>query len=275
VGFEPISSRRNPLVKGMRDLHNAAGRVQQQRLLLEGTHLLQEALRLGRPPDLLLATANWMASHPELLMALPPSTVCREASTEVIEAAATTRHPDGVVGTLPWALPENLLPRSAPDFGLLLDNVQDPGNLGTLLRTALAARVDQIWLVEGADPWQPKVLRSSSGASLALPIGRFTRGELPGLLKRAKAAGTRLMGTVVEGGAPYWSQDWKRRILLMLGNEGAGLGPELLAHADALLTIPLSGGVESLNVAVAAAPLLLERRRQQLGAGASAQMPGP
>jgi TrmH family RNA methyltransferase len=83
------------------------------------------------------------------------------------------------------------------------------------------------------------------------------------------------LGTVVEGGAPYWSQDWQGPILLMLGNEGAGLGRELLAEADALLTIPLSSGVESLNVAVAAGPLLFERRRQQLGAGASAQTPGP
>ena len=275
MGFEPISSRRNPLVKGLRELHHPGGRLEQQRLLLEGTHLLQEALRLGRPPDLLLATSPWMARHAELLSALPSATVCREASAEVIEAAATTRHPDGVVGTLPWALPGQLLPPSPPGFGLLLDNVQDPGNLGTLLRTALAAGVDQIWLGDGADPWQPKVLRASSGASLALSIGRFSSAELPGLLRQAKAAGTRLLGTVVEGGAPYWSQDWQGPTLLMLGNEGAGLGQELLAEADALLTIPLSGGVESLNVAVAAAPLLLERRRQQLGAGAFVQTPGP
>ena len=275
MGFEPISSRRNPLVKGLRELHHPAGRQEQQRLLLEGTHLLREALRLGHTPDLLLATAPWMARHTEMLSALPPATLCREASAEVIEAAATTRHPDGVVGTIPWALPGQLLPPSPPGFGLLLDNVQDPGNLGTLLRTALAAGVDQVWLGEGADPWQPKVLRASSGASLALPIGRFSSGGLPGLLRQAKAAGTRLLGTVVEGGAPYWSQDWQGPILLMLGNEGAGLGRELLAEADALLTIPLSSGVESLNVAVAAGPLLLERRRQQLGAGASAQTPGP
>ena len=275
MGFEPISSRRNPLVKGLRELHHPAGRLEQQRLLLEGTHLLQEALRLGHVPDLLLATAPWMARHANLLSALPPSTVCREASAEVIEAAATTRHPDGVVGTLPWPLPAQLLPPSPPSFGLLLDNVQDPGNLGTLLRTALAAGVDQVWLGEGADPWQPKVLRASSGASLALPIGRFSSAELSGLLRQARAAGTRLLATVVEGGLPYWSQDWQRPVLLMLGNEGSGLGQELLAEADVRLTIPLVSGVESLNVAVAAAPLLLERRRQQLGAGASAQTPGP
>lgn len=275
AGLEPISSRRNPLVKALRDLHHPAGRMEQQHLLLEGTHLLQEALRLGTPPDLVLATAPWVARHPDLLGALPPSTVCREASADVIEATATTRHPDGVVCTLPFPLPSHLQGSSPPRFGLLLDNIQDPGNLGTLLRTALAAGVDQIWLGEGADPWQPKVLRASSGASLALAIGRFPRGELPQLLRRAKESGLRILGTVVEGGVPYWNVDWQGPVLLMLGNEGSGLSPELVVEADALLTIPLSSGVESLNVAVAAAPLLLERRRQQLGAGSAEQTSGP
>ncbi len=283
MAFEQISSRRNALVKGVRELHHPSGRLQQQRLVLEGTHLLQEALRLQLVPDLLLATPQWMARHGDLLSSIPRATVCREATAEVIEAAATTRQPEGVVSTIPWSLPGHHLPAEAPQFGLLLDNVQDPGNVGTLLRTALAAGVDQIWLGEGADPWQPKVLRASSGASLALAIGRFSAGELPARLREAKQAGTAVVAAVVEGGEPYWSQDWQQPILLLLGNEGAGLSQELLAETDALVSIPHSPGVESLNVAVAAAPLLLERRRQQLGAGAlpaapaqiSTQNPGP
>jgi len=275
VVFELISSRRNPLVKALRELHGPSGRQQQQRLLLEGTHLLQEALRLQRPPDLLLATPQWMERHADLLREVPHTTLCRQTTAEVIEAVATTRHPDGVVSTLPWTLPAHPLPARPPKFGLLLENVQDPGNLGTLLRTALAAGVDQLWLVDGADPWQPKVLRASSGASLALAIGRFTAQELPARLREAKQAGTAIVGTVVSGGAPYWSQDWRRPILVLLGNEGSGLSQGLLAEADTLVSIPLSSGVDSLNVAVAAAPLLLERRRQQLGAGALAQTQEP
>jgi TrmH family RNA methyltransferase len=119
----------------------------------------------------------------------------------VIETAATTGHPDGVVCSLPWNLAGQALPEVAPKFGLLLENVQDPGNLGTLLRTALAAEVDQVWLGNGADPWQPKVLRASSGASLALAIGRFTAQELPARLREAKQAGTAIVGTVVSGDA--------------------------------------------------------------------------
>lgn len=275
MGFELISSRRNPFVKELRELHHPSGRKQQQRLLLEGTHLLEEALKLRLAPDLLLATPQWIEKNAHLLGLVPASLTIREATAEVIAAAATTAHPDGVVAALPWRLPCQALPPRTPDFGLLLDNVQDPGNLGTLLRTALAAGVDQVWLSEGADPWQPKVLRASSGASLALPIGRFSAGEVIERLRQAQAAGTCVVGTVVRGGEPYWGYDWRQPTLLMLGSEGAGLSPALLAEAQSLLVIPLGQRVESLNVALAAGPLLLERTRQELGAGAFAAARGP
>ena len=237
---EPITSRRNPLVKRLRELHHASGRLEQQRLLLEGTHLLEEALRLGLAPDGLLATLPWLERHGALLAALPSATTWREVSAEVLEAAATTRHPDGVIATLPWTLPAPPPSPPAPAFALLLDNVQDPGNLGTLLRTALAAGVEQIWLGEGADPWQPKVLRASSGASLALRIARFSAAKLLERLQEARSAGITVVGTVARGGEPYWSHDWQGPTVLMLGNEGAGLSPELLARADRLLSLPHS-----------------------------------
>ena len=172
------------------------------------------------------------------------------------------------MATLPWTLPSPPLPAKAGAFTLLLDNVQDPGNLGTLLRTAWAAGVDQVWLREGADPWQPKVLRASSGASLALVVGRLSHGALLERLRLARQGGARLVATVVRGGEPYWRHDWRRPTVVMLGNEGAGLSQELVEWADRRLSLPHSPAVESLNVAIAAAPLLLERQRQQLGAGA-------
>ncbi len=268
MSAEPITSRRNPLVKQLRELHHPSGRLEQQRLLLEGTHLLEEALRRGLTPDRVLATLPWLNRHGDLIQALPGTTIWREVSPEALAAAATTHHPDGVIATLPWTLPS---PTPAPleaRFILLLDHVQDPGNMGTLLRTALAAGVEQIWLIEGADPWQPKVLRASSGASLAPGIARLRGEDLPKRIQAARAGGTTVVGTVVRGGVPYWTHNWQSPTLLMLGNEGAGLSAELLARADALLTLPHSTAVESLNVAVAAAPLLLERERQRLGGGA-------
>ena len=260
-----ITSRRNPLVRRLRELHEARGRREQGLLLLEGTHLLQETLRLGLRPELVLATPAWLDAHPALVQALPAGVRLQPASAEVLEAAATTRHPDGVLLTLPT--PQRLEASTAPAFVLALDRLQDPGNLGTLLRTALAAGVTEVWLADGADPTQPKVLRASAGAALALPLRRLEMAGLAGRLREMASQGVQVVATAVarsEGPPlrPYWQLDWTRPTVLLLGNEGAGLDPQLAALAGEVVTIPHSDAVESLNVAVAAAPLLLERSRQ-------------
>ena len=272
---ETITSRRNPLVGQLRALHQARGRREQGLLLLEGTHLLQEVLRLGLAPQRILATPAWIERHGALLAAAPRPLPLQAVGEAVLEAVATTEHPDGVVLTLPTAA----LPQASGGgeggggFVLALDQLQDPGNLGTLLRTALAAGVEATWLGGGADPWQPKVLRSSAGAALALPLQREAdRAGLLPLLEGARSAGHQLVATLVEGRSaaaeapvPYWQLDWTRPTVLLLGNEGAGLHPELAALASHRVTIPHSPAVESLNVAVAAAPLLLERWRRLHG----------
>jgi TrmH family RNA methyltransferase len=263
---ELITSRRNPLVGRLRALHQTRGRREQDRLLLEGTHLLQEVLRLGLKPDLLLATPAWIERHQALLAACPVETRQVPVAPTVLEAVATTDHPDGVVLTVSPPLPA----AGQASFVLVLDRLQDPGNLGTLLRTALAAGIEEVWLEGGADPFQPKVLRASAGAALALPCRRLVdRDALQEALEQARSAGLQLVATVVPDGPgaaqpkPYWELDWCQPTALMLGNEGAGLDPALLRSASVQVTIPHDPAVESLNVAVAAAPLLLERWRQR------------
>ena len=265
---ELISSRRNPLVGRLRDLHEARGRRQQQQLLLEGTHLLQEALRLDLKLEVVLATPEWLAGHGQLLAALPPRTRLQPATAEVLAAGGPPPPPPGGGG--PTAAPPCLPIGRTPGFVLALDRLQDPGNLGTLLRTALAAGVEQVWLADGADPHAPKVLRASSGAALALPVERLDGEGLRQRLLQAGVAGLQRLATRAGDGQPYWDLDWTQPTVLLLGNEGAGLAAELAALADHCVTIPHSTAVESLNVAVAAAPLLLERWRQRQLGGALA-----
>ena len=262
--LELITSRRNPLVAHLRALHQPRGRREQGLLLLEGTHLLQEVLRLGLRPKRIVATPSWLERHGRLLGSTAGPV--QPVAEPVLAAAATTDSPDGVLLTLAaGALPSA---SGGGRFVLALDQLQDPGNLGTLLRTALAAGVEEVWLGGGADPWQPKVLRASAGAALALPLRREAdRHGLMALLERAAASGHQLVATLVEGSGaetiPYWQLDWTRPTVLLLGNEGAGLHPDLANLAGHRDTIPHSTAVESLNVAVAAGPLLLERWRQQ------------
>jgi len=270
---DSISSRRNPLIRRVRALHHSIGRKEMGLVLLEGTHLLRESVRRDLAPELVLATAEWIHAHDSLVSALPGATRLQPATAQVIASAATTLHPDGVLSILPMAsLPA--APSLPMNFVLALDRLQDPGNLGTLLRTALAAAIDQVWLGEGADPLQPKVLRASSGAALGLPLERMSRPALERRLRTAQAQGMQVVATLPprqtlaapgQGGTdalPYWEVDWSLSTILLLGNEGAGLAPELAALADRRVTIPHSAEVESLNVAAAAAPLLLERWRR-------------
>ena len=269
-GVTPISSRRNPLVRSVRQLHTASGRRQRLEALLEGTHLLEEALRLGLVPETILATPSWLARHRELISRVPVRSRVQDVTPEVLEHCATTQHPDGVLLTLATAsLPHTVTADRHAEFILALDQPQDPGNLGTLLRTALAAGMDEVWIIEGADPWQPKVMRASSGAVLQMPTLRLKRPDILGKLASVKDAGVQVIATLVPGGGnpvvPYWSVDWTRPSLVLLGNEGAGLSAELVAQADHRVTIPHSPRVESLNLAAAAAPLLLERWRSRHG----------
>ncbi|MXW13175.1 MAG: RNA methyltransferase [Synechococcus sp. SB0665_bin_28] len=250
-----ITSRRNPLVKQLRQLHTARGRREAGMVLLEGTHMVEEALRHGLSLQRLVFTQGWGENHAALLAQVPPR-LQQPVSEGVLAAVATTVHPDGVVATA--LLPQTPWPRQ-PRFLLALDHVQDPGNLGTLLRTALAAAVDGVVLAQCADPWQPKVLRAAAGASFALPISQVP--SLEPVLAEASDRGLRTMATCVAGGRPYTQLDWSLPSLLILGNEGSGLSTEVVSRCRVAVSIPHSDAVDSLNVAVAGALLLFERLR--------------
>ncbi|MEB3234058.1 MAG: RNA methyltransferase [Cyanobacteriota bacterium] len=250
----------------MRQLQTPAGRREAGLLLLEGTHLAQEVVRLGLPLQHLISSEAWRLRQPQLQQRLQALLIDggRQVlvSNEVLAAIASTGTPDGVVVTLP---PPAAAVPGLVNFGLVLDGIQDPGNLGTLQRTALAAGIEQLWLAGGADPHQPKVLRASAGAALELPCWRSERADVAARVLEARERGLQVVASVTPagGGRPYWELDWTRPTLLLLGAEGPGLSPELLELATDRVCIPHSRAVESLNVAVAAAPLLLERQRQE------------
>ena len=274
---ELITSRRNPLVRRLRSLSSRSGRDEHGVVLLEGTHQLQELQNCVWSESVALevvATPAWLETHAGLIRALSGSVRVQRISAEALQAGLSTVQPDGVACLLPLSC----LPKAVPDpeFVLALDRIQDPGNLGTLLRTARAADIQQIWLASGADPLAPKVVRSSAGAILSLPVERFGPDPVEGIvqladrLRQARDAGLQIVATLVPDAAanrsvqPYWELDWTLPTVLLLGNEGAGLAPLLQACCSHGVTLPHSSAVESLNVAAAAVPLLLERRRARM-----------
>jgi len=269
-----ISSRRNPLVRRLRALATREGRERSSLLLLEGTHLLEEALRTSYLPSEIVATSSWLKDHAGLLELIPKEIPLHQVTISVLEAALTTKNPDGVAALFPLnALPK---PYKEADFVLALDRLQDPGNLGTIFRTALAAEVQVAWLALGADPLSQKVLRASAGAVLRLPFERFGRSEEEAIQKLAEnlelaaIRGYQVVGTFApepfssNSIFPYWELDWTKPTVLVLGNEGSGLHPLIKPCCTHSITLPHSSAVESLNVASAAVPLLLERRRAKM-----------
>ncbi len=243
-------------------------------LLLEGTHLLQEILKTDHKPAEIVATPDWIDSHRDIFQIIPEEVCIYTVTPSVLKASLTTSTPDGVASVFSV----NALPKlvNEPTFTLALDRLQDPGNLGTLFRTALAADIEEVWLASGADPLGQKVLRASAGAILHLPYERLGPSEEEGLnallikLEEAAKNGQQVLATVVPGSkasesvTPYWEIDWMKPTVLVLGNEGAGLHPSLRSCCTHEIWLPHNEAVDSLNVASAAVPLLLERRRAKM-----------
>lgn len=256
-----LTSLQNPLVKQLRKLHRAKERREQQVFLLEGTHLLEAACTAQRQLITFCYTTDWQRRYPELWQSASQSAQRTElVSPEVLRAIATTVEPDGVIATLDrTAMPSPIF----NSLGLVLETIQDPGNLGTMIRTAAAVGADGLLLSEDSvDPDHPKVLRASAGQWFQLPIA--VNSDLCSSLSYYQQQGMQLIATLPTASLTYWEIDWRQPTLVLLGNEGAGLSATVAELADYQVTIPLSPGVESLNVAIAAALLLYEAKRQRL-----------
>jgi TrmH family RNA methyltransferase len=264
-GAVVLTSLKNPWVKALRKLHQAKYRRQQQQFLLEGTHLVQAAIATQYPLQAVCATDVWQARHPALWEQLSQGTDRQETvSPEVLGAIATTQTPDGVVAIASNDLVTTTIDH--PTLGLALEDIQDPGNVGTLIRTAAAAGSDGLWLsLNSVDLTHPKVLRASAGQWFR--VRKQVGHDLLAQMSTWREQGCQILATAATGAIPYWQLDLTGPTVLVVGNEGAGLSPEAIAAADQAIAIPMMNDVESLNVGVAAAVILFEavRQRQHLG----------
>jgi TrmH family RNA methyltransferase len=256
-----LTSLQNPLVKQLRKLHTAKYRRQQGCFLLEGTHLVQEATQVGWPIKVLCYTEGWQSKTNALLQQLQQiAERCERVSDEVMQAIATTVNPDGVIAIAP-SMPQRAI--VIQQLGLVLETIQDPGNVGTILRTAAATGVEGVLLsADTVDLENPKVLRASAGAWFR--VASTVCDDLLGTVKAYQHQGFQVVATVPQTDLVYWSVDYTRPTIVLVGNEGAGLSNTLMQAADVQVSIPLSAGVESLNAAIATAVILYEANRQRI-----------
>ena len=259
--MKSISSSQNPLVKQLRKLSQAKGRREQQRFLIEGTHQVEAAIQVGYPLQLVCATLDWQSTYGALwqtLEGLNVETVSVTAS--VLKAIATTVNPDGVVAV--GQTRQRAAQPLRPSLGLAVEALQDPGNLGSLIRTGAAAAIDGLWLsADSVDLENPKVLRATAGQWFQLPVA-----VCPDLIAqghRWQQDGIQLVATALDAPLSYWQLDLQKPTVILLGNEGAGLSSALSTLATHRVKIPMAAAVESLNVAIAAALMLYEAQRQR------------
>ncbi|MBR8838585.1 MAG: RNA methyltransferase [Stigonema ocellatum SAG 48.90 = DSM 106950] len=257
-----LTSLQNSLVKQIRKLHSAKERHREKLFLVEGTHLLEEACAVNYPLVTVCCTPEWQTDHPELWQeAVVRCERAQIVSEDVLKAIATTVQPDGVLATAK----RDDVSTDVPFTGLVLalETVQDPGNLGTIIRTAAAAGASGLWVsADSVDLDNPKVLRASAGQWFRLAMA--VSPDLKITVQQARLAGMQVVATSPSATLTYWQGDWSKSSLILLGNEGAGLSPELTRMADLHLKIPTNPAVESLNVAIAAALMLYEAQRQRI-----------
>lgn len=261
-----IRSTANPHVRYIRSLiARKEVRESERCFVIEGVRLAGQALAAGWTLVLALYDPHQLSTTEQgraLLEQLVHLPSALPAHPRAIAAATDTVHPQGIVAVVPRTHPQTFSRPTLPfpRRWLLLDGIQDPGNLGTLLRSAEAVGIEQVWCGHGTvDAYSPKVVRAAMGAHFFLPIHEVGHwSELEPALK----AFPHVYAAVAGGTRSYDTVDWQHPSALILGNEAHGISPEGLAIATSTLTIPMHGQLASLNVAVAGSIILFEALRQ-------------
>lgn len=256
-----ITSSSNPYVKKLRSLAtDKRERRRDRSFLLEGVRLVATALEAGAELSLALFAPQQLTATEAgrvVLEHIEGRPHCYEATPQVVAAAAETVTPQGIVAAVAW--PANAARR--PGMLLVLDGVQDPGNVGTLLRSAEAVHVAEVICLRGtADVYSPKVVRAAMGAHFHLPLRHdVTWDEL------ADAFGSvdNVYAAEANASMPYYAADWRQPSALIIGNETNGVSEPGLEMATKSIAIPMIGRSESLNAAVAGSIILFEALRQR------------
>lgn len=255
-----ISSTKNPKIQWIRRLQDKRKERQSEGVIvLEGVRLLEEAVKASWIVKYLIYLEELSDRGRALVDELMKINVQSEVvSSHVMRAVSDTKNPQGVLAvvqmqTLP--VPERL------DNVLILDQIREPGNLGAILRSAMAAGIQLVILLPGnVDPYSPKVLRAGMGAQLKLAVEHKTWKEIEGLIKESKL---KVYLAAASKGEVYHQCDFIQPLALIIGGEAEGAGETAYKVADSLIHIPMPGGGDSLNASVSAGILLFEIARQR------------
>lgn len=262
-----VTSAANPLVKMLKALHTKKGRAETGLFLAEGARLAAEAAELGAWPDVMAFSGSAM-ERPRVRALVEEAEArgvrCIEAPEALLAQIAKRDNPQTVIGAYRQHAAE--LAALDGDFFVALDGVRDPGNLGTILRTADAVGASGVVLIgQTCDPFSVEAVRASMGSIFATAFAR-TSFEAFDAWRRGR--GLTLVGASLNGKAPHDAFDAALPVVVLMGNEQSGLSDDIEARCDGLVRIPMRGRADSLNLAAATAVMLYDvwRRRGYDGA---------
>lgn len=260
MNMKPISSRDNPLYKELKHLASSSqARRKAGRTLLDGVHLCQAYLQhVGTPP--LCVASETSLGHPEVVAVLAQCEVsrvqCIVLPDALYQVLSQVEHGVGLLFVVDT--PQTDIPQVLTQSAVLLDNLQDPGNLGSILRSAAAAGIESVFCSKGtAFAWSPKVLRAGMGAHFVLRI--YENVDLAALIDSAEIP---VLATSSHASQRLYEVDLRRPVAWLFGHEGQGVAEDLLGMATHQVAIPHLGAIESLNVAASAAVCFFEQLRQ-------------
>lgn len=258
-----LTGLQNPMVKAAAELKQKKYRQQQGLFLAEGLRTVEEAVRYGAVQSIFYTAIEDDRTRAVLEEAAAKQIKLVCVSDKVLKKIADTETQQGIIAVC------EMRSKRLDDFLasgkmlLVLDRVTDPGNIGTMLRTADAAGVGGLLLLQGcADIYAPKTVRASMGSLFHLPVLSGLSEEL--LVQAARKAGYELLVTCLDGADNLYKADLQGRLAFVMGNEANGVSDALLAAADKRVFIPMQGRAESLNVAMAAGIVMFEALRQKL-----------
>jgi len=258
-----ITSAQNEKVKLVRELLSSKkSRHEKNLFIAEGIRMAAEALAAGSHPALTLFSQQANRDGQRIIENLRASSESiEEVSSDLLERISDTRHSQGILLVLP--IPRQSSPQPA-DFALALDRIRDPGNMGTILRSAAAFGFETVLLTPGcADPFSPKVVRAGMGAHFKVQIIEMTAERIATFCKGSNRPHLQILLADAEEGQVCWEHDLTHPLCLIIGGEAEGASPELRAIADGVVTIPMQPQTESFNAAMSASILMYEVRRQR------------
>ncbi|HHD2751941.1 TPA: TrmH family RNA methyltransferase [Clostridium perfringens] len=251
-----IESKNNNLFKEIKKLKEKKHRIKSNKYLIEGLRFVEEAIKSKVSIDSIIFTEVFKEKNPEFFLNINEDIKLIQMNDALLKQLCSTENPQGVIGVINMQNKE----LKSGELVVLVDKVQDPGNMGTIIRTAHAAGAAGIVMTKGTvDIYNDKTLRSTMGSIFYIPVVEDDSLEY---VKSLKEDGYRLVVSSLQGKNNFFEENLQGKIMIAVGNEGNGVSDEVYEIADIKVKIPMPGEAESLNVAVATSIMIYEKIRQ-------------